>query len=217
VYHCILLQITTWLLVLSLTLCIIIFAVLMATPDPAGYVVPSNQSKVIRSLSVTIVILVASIPIAIEVVCTSTLAVGSHIMAEKKVIVAKLSAIEELAGMTILCSDKTGTLTLNKLSLREPIVLAPGATAADIVFFAALASKRESSNQDAIDFCITRGVDVRAAAFSPALRPPDACRLTAVPFSALVYCRTPTSPPCTRTVKRTSCHSTPRTSARSLL
>ena len=39
---------------------------------------------------------------------------------QKKVIVAKLSAIEELAGMTILCSDKTGTLTLNQLSLREP-------------------------------------------------------------------------------------------------
>ena len=79
--HC---QITTWLLALSLTLCIVIFAVLMATPDPDGYVVPSNQSKIIRSLSVTIVILVASIPIAIEVVCTSTLAVGSNIMAKAR-------------------------------------------------------------------------------------------------------------------------------------
>jgi magnesium-transporting ATPase (P-type) len=57
----------------------------MTTADPAGYEVPAGQSKVIRSLSVTIVILVASIPIAIEVVCTSTMAVGSHIMAEKKV------------------------------------------------------------------------------------------------------------------------------------
>ena len=64
--------------------------------------------------------------------------------------------------MTILCSDKTGTLTLNKLSLREPIVLADGATPDDITFYAALASKRESSNQDAIDFCITRGVAVSA-------------------------------------------------------
>ncbi len=51
----------------------------------------------------------ASIPIAIEIVCTSTLAVGSRRLAESKVIVARLSAIEELAGMTILCSDKTGT------------------------------------------------------------------------------------------------------------
>ena len=73
-------QITKYLLGISLLLCIVIFAVLMATPDPDGYVVPGGQSKIIRSLSVTIVILVASIPIAIEVVCTSTLAVGSHIM-----------------------------------------------------------------------------------------------------------------------------------------
>ena len=82
-----------------------------------------------RSLSVVIVILVASIPIAIEVVCTSTLAVGSRRLAQKKVIIARLSAIEELAGMTILCSDKTGTLTLNKLGLRDPILLAEGTTA----------------------------------------------------------------------------------------
>jgi H+-transporting ATPase len=54
--------------------------------------------------------MVASIPIAIEIVCTSTLAVGSRRLADAKVIVARLSAIEELAasGMTILCSDKTG-------------------------------------------------------------------------------------------------------------
>ena len=65
-------------------------------------------SKFISSISNCIVILVASIPIAIEIVCTSTLAVGSRRLAESKVIVARLSAIEELAGMTILCSDKTG-------------------------------------------------------------------------------------------------------------
>jgi H+-transporting ATPase len=69
------------------------------------------------------VILVASIPVAIEVVCTSTLAVGSRRLAQKKIIVTRLSAIEELAGMDILCSDKTGTLTLNQLSLRDPIMM----------------------------------------------------------------------------------------------
>ena len=74
-------QITSYLLAISVVLCVIILAVLLATPDPAGYD-PGNQSKAIRSLSVAIVILVASIPIAIEVVCTSTMAVGSHIMAD---------------------------------------------------------------------------------------------------------------------------------------
>ena len=63
----------------------------------------------------------ASIPIAIEIVCTSTLAVGSRRLAESKVIVARLSAIEELAGMTILCSDKTGTW-LRSLQSRWPFI-----------------------------------------------------------------------------------------------
>ena len=81
------------------------------------------KNDFVKNLSTVIVILVASIPIAIEVVCTSTLAVGSRRLAEKKIIVARLSAIEELAGMTILCSDKTGTLTLNQLSLREPVLM----------------------------------------------------------------------------------------------
>jgi len=63
---------------------------------------------------------------------------------QKKVIVAKLSAIEELAGMTILCSDNTGTLTLDKLSLREPIGPARWHDACNITFYAALASKREA-------------------------------------------------------------------------
>ena len=107
-------------------------------------------------MSVCVVILVASIPIAIEVVCTSTMAVGSRRLAEKKVIVARLSAIEELAGMTILCSDKTGTLTQNKLSLNDPILFGD-MNAQELVFYAALASKR-GKGQDAIDFCIVKGV-----------------------------------------------------------
>ena len=61
----------------------------------------------------------ASIPIALRVVCTTTLALGCHELAAEKAIVARLSPVEELAGMTILCSDKTGTLTLNKMVLQK--------------------------------------------------------------------------------------------------
>ena len=71
------------------------------------------------------------------------------------VIVARLGAIEEMAGMDMLCSDKTGTLTQNKLKLYEPIIVS-NVTSKELVFYAALAAKRMEEGQDAIDFCITR-------------------------------------------------------------
>jgi len=154
----ILYQITLVLLILCLVFSLGIFIKLMVTSDVAtGLFAEGATSKFIRVLSTVVVIFVASIPVAIEVVCTSTLAVGSRRLAQKKVIVARLSAIEELAGMTILCSDKTGTLTLNQLQLREPKIYS-ARDAFDIVFHAALASKREKGNQDAIDKVITDAI-----------------------------------------------------------
>merc|ERR1719353_1154946 len=70
-------------------------------------------------LSFCVVLLIASIPIALKVVCTTTLALGAGELAKEKAIVARLSSIEELAGLTVLCSDKTGTLTLNKMELKD--------------------------------------------------------------------------------------------------
>lgn len=102
-------------------------------------------------IDLCLVLLVASIPIAMQVVCTGTMAVGSRRLAQHNVIVSRLGSIEELAGMTILCSDKTGTLTMNKLQMREPWTL-QGIDAKEITFCSALASKRV--NPDAIDFCI---------------------------------------------------------------
>jgi H+-transporting ATPase len=61
-----------------------------------------------EALSFTVVVLVASIPLAIEIVTTTTLAIGSKDLVKHGAIVAKLSAIEDMAGMSILCSDKTG-------------------------------------------------------------------------------------------------------------
>ena len=60
------------------------------------------------AVSFCVVLLVASIPIAMQVVCTATMALGSRLLAAQKAIVARLSSIEQLAGMTVLCSDKTG-------------------------------------------------------------------------------------------------------------
>ena len=189
----VLLGITVWLLVISLVLCAAIFARLMTNAVDGFHLADTaTESKTITAISVVIVILVASIPIAIEVVCTSTLAgargrarrgpraraplrcdsppppppfhpVGSHHMASMKVIVARLSAIEELASMSILCSDTTGTLTLNKLSLREPILFGES-TSESLVFYSYLASKQDKGAQDAIDFCIGNGLSEAAAA-----------------------------------------------------
>lgn len=63
------------------------------------------------AVSFCVVLLVASIPIAMQVVCTATMALGSRLLAAQKAIVARLSSIEQLAGMTVLCSDKTGMRT----------------------------------------------------------------------------------------------------------
>jgi H+-transporting ATPase len=107
-------------------------------------------------LNVCLVLLVASIPITMQVVCTGTLAVGSRKLAALNVVVSRLGAIEELAGMTILCSDKTGTLTQNKLQMREPWTIGKKYEGSDVVFAGALSAKRV--NPDAIDFCIVNAL-----------------------------------------------------------
>jgi H+-transporting ATPase len=120
-----------------------------------------NHVDVLKAVGICVVLLVASIPIAMQVVSTSTMAVGARRLAQKKVIVAKLSAIEELAGMDMLCSDKTGTLTQNKLRLFDPILTHcdGGAKSTDeINFYGALAAKRIAEGQDAIDYCITQSI-----------------------------------------------------------
>lgn len=76
-------------------------------------------------IKLCLVLLVASIPIAMQVVCTGTMAVGSRTLAKHHALVSRLSSIEELAGMDVLCSDKTGTLTQNKLTLDTPWVFTP--------------------------------------------------------------------------------------------
>ncbi|GJJ10543.1 hypothetical protein Clacol_004770 [Clathrus columnatus] len=69
-----------------------------------------------------LILLIIGVPVGLPCVTTTTLAVGAAYLAKHKAIVQKLSAIESLAGVDILCSDKTGTLTANKLSLHEPMM-----------------------------------------------------------------------------------------------
>ncbi len=98
-----------------------------------------------------LILTVASIPVAMPAVLSVTMAVGAMTLAKLKAIVSRLESIEELAGMDILCSDKTGTLTQNKLTLGDSAVF-NGADENMLILSAALASEPETP--DAIDGAI---------------------------------------------------------------
>ena len=99
-----------------------------------------------------LILLVASIPIALPVVLTVTMALGALSLANKKAIVSRLVSIEELASMDVLCSDKTGTLTENKLTVGTVLLTGQSGTEHDVLLYAALASRRD--DMDAIDQAI---------------------------------------------------------------
>ncbi|PNY11711.1 plasma membrane H+-ATPase [Trifolium pratense] len=101
-----------------------------------------------------LVLLIGGIPIAMPTVLSVTMAIGSHRLSQQGAITKRMTAIEEMAGMDVLCSDKTGTLTLNKLTVDKNLVevFAKGVDADAVVLMAARASRLE--NQDAIDTAI---------------------------------------------------------------
>ncbi|CAN4078037.1 unnamed protein product [Withania somnifera] len=101
-----------------------------------------------------LVLLIGGIPIAMPTVLSVTMAIGSHRLSQQGAITKRMTAIEEMAGMDVLCSDKTGTLTLNKLSVDKNLieVFAKDVDKDMVVLMAARASRLE--NQDAIDTAI---------------------------------------------------------------
>ncbi|GAB2223776.1 hypothetical protein Droror1_Dr00004516 [Drosera rotundifolia] len=101
-----------------------------------------------------LVLLIGGIPIAMPTVLSVTMAIGSHRLSQQGAITKRMTAIEEMAGMDVLCSDKTGTLTLNKLTVDKNLieVFAKGIDPDSVVLMAARASRTE--NQDAIDGAI---------------------------------------------------------------
>ncbi|KAJ0233302.1 ATPase 5 [Hirschfeldia incana] len=101
-----------------------------------------------------LVLLIGGVPIAMPSVLSVTMAVGSHGLSLKGAVTKRMTAIEEMAGMDVLLSDKTGTLTLNKLTVDKNLVevFAKGVDRENVILLAARASRIE--NQDAVDAAI---------------------------------------------------------------
>ena len=138
------LKIGDYLIILAVSLVVLILAVALFRGDP-----------ILNTLEFALVLLVAAIPVAMPTVLSVTMAVGARLLAKKEAIVTRLSAIEELAGVDVLCSDKTGTLTQNKLTLGNPFSVS-GIPADQVIFDAALASRAE--DKDTIDLAVIGGV-----------------------------------------------------------
>ncbi len=111
--------------------------------------------KALDLLQFALILIVAAIPVAMPAVLSVTMAIGAVALARMKAIVTRLESIEEMAGIDVLCSDKTGTLTENRLTLGEPVCFA-AEDAQEVITAAALASKAE--DRDAIDTAVLDGV-----------------------------------------------------------
>jgi H+-transporting ATPase len=110
---------------------------------------------ILTTLQFALVLTVAAIPVAMPTVLSVTMAVGARLLSRKQAIVSRLVAIEELAGVDVLCADKTGTLTQNKLTLGDPFSV-NGIPAEQVILNGALASRAE--NNDTIDLAVLGGL-----------------------------------------------------------
>jgi H+-transporting ATPase len=138
------LKIGNYLIILAVVLVATIVAVAIFRGDP-----------ILTTLQFALVLTVAAIPVAMPTVLSVTMAVGARLLAKKEAIVSRLVAIEELAGVDILCADKTGTLTQNKLTLGDPFSVNK-VPAEHVILDAALASRAD--DKDTIDLAVLGGL-----------------------------------------------------------
>ena len=143
------LKIGNYLIILAVALVAVIITFAIIRGDP-----------ILTTLQFALVLTVAAIPVAMPTVLSVTMAVGARLLAKKQAIVSKLVAIEELAGVDVLCADKTGTLTQNKLTLGDPFSVnnIPGD---QVILNGALASRAD--NNDTIDLAVLGGLKEKEA------------------------------------------------------
>jgi H+-transporting ATPase len=130
---------------------LIILAIVMVTL--VFIVATLRHESLLQTLQFALVLVVAAIPAALPAVLSVTMAVGAMELAKKEAIVSRLAAIEEMAGVDVLCSDKTGTITQNAITVAE-VVPFEGFTEKDVLLFGTLASREE--NGDLIDIAIIK-------------------------------------------------------------
>jgi H+-transporting ATPase len=138
------LKIGNYLILLALVLVSVIIATALFRGDP-----------LLTTLQFALVLTVAAIPVAMPTVLSVTMAVGARLLAKKEAIVTRLEAIEELAGVDVLCADKTGTLTQNKLRLGDPFSV-NNIPVEQVILNAALASRAD--DKDTIDQAVLGGL-----------------------------------------------------------
>jgi len=138
------LKIGNYLIILAVALVTVIVTVAIIRGDP-----------ILTTLQFALVLTVAAIPVAMPTVLSVTMAVGARLLARKEAIVSRLVAIEELAGVDVLCADKTGTLTQNKLTLGDPFSVGK-VSAAQVILDGALASRADDN--DTIDLAVLGGL-----------------------------------------------------------
>jgi H+-transporting ATPase len=143
------LKIGNYLIVLAVTLVAVIIGFAIYRGD-----------HILTTLQFALVLTVAAIPVAMPTVLSVTMAVGARHLARKKAIVSKLVAIEELAGVDVLCADKTGTLTQNKLTLGDPFSV-DKVLADQVILAGSLASRAD--NNDPIDLAVLGGLKDKEA------------------------------------------------------
>ena len=116
----------------------------------------ARGNPTLQTLEFALVLTIASVPVALPAVLSVTMAVGARQLAHRQAVVSHLPAVEELGGIDMLCSDKTGTLTQNRLTITDPWTT-PGVEAAELLAAAALASRAE--DKDPIDLAVLAAID----------------------------------------------------------
>ena len=155
-------KIVTALVILDATLVVTVLVYALFAAIPLSEILPF-----------ALILLVASVPVALPATFTVATAIGALELAKQGVLVTRLSAIEEAAGMDVLCSDKTGTITKNELEVAALHCYAP-CTEAELLRLALCAC--DESTQDPIDLAILNSARQRGI---PA---PGAERVRFIPF-----------------------------------